>query len=57
MIERKEDDWTVFYDDDGKREIIRIQFPKDMTDYDLFCFIEHLKRQLNRINMVQVKYF
>lgn len=45
MIERKEGEWVVYYDDDdGEREIARVQFPPNVTQDEKERFAAHLMK-------------
>jgi hypothetical protein len=48
MIARKEGEWLVYYQDDGKTELIRVKPPKDgFTMAEWEKFIAHLKKELS----------
>lgn len=45
VIERRTPDgWTVYLDHDGKREILRVKYPENVTREELERFVEHLKK-------------
>lgn len=47
MIARREDEWLVYYCDDGVTELIRVKPPKggfSMAEWEKF--IAHLKKEL-----------